>query len=85
MWGFFCCKKSPEAAYPVIFKVIDNVQVVTNPNYPRDGIIQDVLEEELSIGLEEGPEEYMLNRPFDVGISDEGTIFVLDWGDVCIK
>lgn len=83
--GFFCCKKSPEAAYPVIIEVIDNVQVLTNPNYPRDGIIQDILEEELSIGLEEGPEEYMLNRPFDVKALDDGTIFVLDWGDVCIK
>lgn len=83
--GFFCCKKPPEAAYPVITEVIDNVQVVTNPNYPRDGIIQDILEEELSIGLEVGPEEYMLNRPFDVKAADDGTIFVLDWGDVCIK
>jgi len=83
--GFFCCKKSPKAEYPVITEVIDNVQVVTNPNYPRDGIIQDILEEELSIGLETGPEEYMLNRPFDVKAADDGTIFVLDWGDVCIK
>lgn len=83
--GIFCCKKSPEATYSVITEVIDDVQVVFNPNYPRDGVIQDILEEELSIGLEEGPEEYMLNRPFDVKAADDGTIFVLDWGDVCIK
>lgn len=81
--GFFCCKKSPEATYPVFTEVIDNIQVVTNPNYPRDGIIKDILEEELSIGLEEGPE--MLNRPRDVKASDDGTIFVLDSGDVNIK
>ncbi|MCJ7581450.1 MAG: hypothetical protein MUP98_13065, partial [Candidatus Aminicenantes bacterium] len=46
---------------------IDDVQVVTNPNYPRDGIIRDILEEELSIGLIEGPDEYMLNRPKGAG------------------
>ena len=83
--GFFCCKKSPEAAYSVITEVINDIQVVINPNYPRDGIVQDIFEEELSIGLEEGPEEYMLNRPFDVKVADDGTICVLDWGDVNIK
>ena len=83
--GFFCCQKSPEASYPAIIEAIDGVQIVTNPNYPRDGIVQDILEEELSVGLEEGPEEYMFNRPFDVQAADDGTIFVLDWGDVCIK
>ena len=81
----FCSKKSSEEAYPVVTEVIDDVQVVTNPNYPRDGIVQDVLEEDLSIGLDEGPEEYMLNRPFDVKVADDGTICVLDWGDVNIK
>jgi len=83
--GFFCCKKSAEDAYPIITEIIDNVQVVQNPNYPRDGIIQDILEEELSIGLDEGPEEYMLNRPFDVDVDVDGAIYILDWGDVNIK
>ncbi len=82
---FFCCKKVPDETYPQISEVIEGIQVVTNPGYPRDGIVRDLLEEELSIGLAEGPEEYMLNRPFDVKAADDGTIFVFDWGDVCIK
>ena len=82
---FFGCKKTPEQKYQATSEVIEGVRVVSNPNFPRDGIIQDLLEEELSIGLAEGPEEYMLNRPFDVQAADDGTIFVLDWGDICIK
>ncbi|MCJ7583130.1 MAG: 6-bladed beta-propeller, partial [Candidatus Aminicenantes bacterium] len=81
----FCSKNTVQDEYPVVKEKIDDVQVVTNPNYPRDGIIRDILEEELSIGLIEGPDEYMLNRPFDVRAADDGTIFVLDWGDVNIN
>ncbi len=82
---FFYCKKVLDEKYPVISEVIQDIKVVTNPDYPRDGKVLDLLEEELSIGLVEGPEEYMLNRPFDVKVADDGTIFVFDWGDVCIK
>jgi hypothetical protein len=85
MGMMFCAKKNHEKAYPVITEVIGDVQTVTNPNYPRDGVVQDILLEEISIGLEEGPEEYMFNRPFDVQAADDGTIFVLDWGDITIK
>ncbi len=80
-----CAKKVEEPAYPVVTEIIDDVTILTNPDYPRDGKVLDLLIEELSIGLAEGPEEYMLNRPFDVKVADDGTIFVFDWGDVCIK
>ncbi len=80
-----CAKKVEEPAYPVVIKIIDDVTILTNPDYPRDGKVLDLIVEELSIGLAEGPEEYMLNRPFDVKAADDGTIFVFDWGDVCIK
>lgn len=82
---FFSCKKASEDKYPVIAEVIEGVKVVTNPAYPREGVVRDLLEEELSIGVEEGAEEYMLNRPSDVKTTDDGTICVLDRGDVCIK
>jgi len=82
---FFCCKKVPEEIYPVVTEVLKGIKVVTNPNYPRDGETRDLLVEELSIGLAEGAEEYMLNRPRDVKTTDDGTICVLDMGDVCIK
>lgn len=80
-----CSVKEDMPEYPAVTEVIEDVTVITNPDYPRDGILRDILEEELSIGLVEGPEEYMLNRPQDVKAGDDGTIYVLDWGDVCIK
>lgn len=80
-----CSVKEDMPEYPAVTEVIEDVTVITNPDYPRDGILRDILEEELTIGLTEGPEEYMLNRPQDVKAADDGTIYVLDWGDVCIK
>ena len=80
-----CSIKEEEPEYPVVTEIIEDVTVITNLDYPRDGVMRDFLEEELSIGLAEGPEEYMLNRPQDVKAADDGTFYVLDWGDVCIK
>jgi len=82
---FFCCKKGPEEEYPVVTEIIEDVKVVTNPDYPRDGKIRYSMEEDLSIGVAEGDEGYMLNQPFDVNVAEDGTIYILDWGDVCIK
>jgi len=65
--------------------VIEGVKVITNPDYPRDGVFQLDLEEDLSIGVEEGDEKYMLNEPQDIKVTDDGTIYVMDWGDTCIK
>jgi len=78
----FCSK---ETKYPQQIEMIEGVKVITNPEYPRDGVFQLDLEEDLSIGVEEGDEKYMLNEPQDVQVTDEGTIYVLDWGDTCIK
>jgi hypothetical protein len=77
------CSKPPD--YPVKIEFVDNIKVITNPDYPRDGIIKYDLVEELNIGIEEGDEDYILNRPQDVKVSDNGTIYILDWGDVNIK
>ena len=78
----FCSK---EAEYPQQIEMIDGVKVITNPDYPRDGVYQLDLEEDISIGVEEGDEKYMLNEPQDIKVSEDGTIFIMDWGDTCIK
>jgi hypothetical protein len=80
-----CSVKEDKPEYPVQTEIIEDVTLITNPEYPREGVLRDILEEELSIGLAEGPEEYMLNRPQDVKAADDGTIYILDWGDICIK
>jgi hypothetical protein len=78
----FCSK---EAEYPQQIEMIEGVKMITNPDYPRDGVFQLDLEEDLSVGVEEGDERYMLNEPQDVQVTDDGTIFIMDWGDTCIK
>lgn len=80
-----CCKKGPEEEYPVVTETIEGVKVVTNPDYPREGKIRYSMEEDLSIGVAEGDEGYMLNRPYDINVAENGTIYILDWGDMCIK
>jgi hypothetical protein len=78
----FCSK---ETEYPQQVEMIEGVKVITNPDYPRDGVFQLDLEEDLSIGVEEGDEKYMLNEPQDVQVTDDETIYIMDWGDTCIK
>jgi sugar lactone lactonase YvrE len=80
-----CGPKEPGEEYPAEIKTVDGVKSISNPDFPKDGTIHYVMEEELSIGVLEGDEEYMLNMPQDVKVSEDGTIYVLDWGDVCIK
>jgi len=76
---------SKERGYPVKSEIIDGVKVVTNPEYPRDGVVNYQLEEELSIGFEQGDEDYLFNKVQDVQVAEDGRIYVLDWGDTCIK
>ena len=78
-------KRTEEPAYPVVTEIINGIKVVKNPEYPRDGIVTYQLEEELTIGADEQDENYMLNRPFSVEVAEDGTIYVLDWGDTIIK
>ena len=76
---------SKESSYPVRTEIVDGVKVITNPEYPRDGQVRYQLEEELSIGEEEVDENYMFYEPQSVEASEDGSIYVLDGRDICIK
>lgn len=65
-----CSKKGD---YPVETEFIDGVQVVINPDYPRDGRYLIALEEELSIGESEEEGQYF-SQPDAICVSDDGTI-----------
>jgi len=80
-----CGPKDSGEEYPVEIETVDGVKSISNPDFPKQGTLHYSMEEELSIGVMEGDEEYMLNRPINVEVSDDGTIYVLDMGDVCIK
>jgi hypothetical protein len=76
-----CGKKAEEPAYPVVTETVNGIKVLTNPDYPCDGRVNYNLVEEVSIGEETGPEEYLLNRPFDLKIDDRGYFYIYDARD----
>lgn len=79
-----CCGEK-ESEYPVTIETVDGVQVVTNPDFPRDGTIAFEMIEEISIGGDVEDEDYVFHKPYDVKVAGDGKIFVLDWGDSTIK
>ena len=76
-----CAKKTEELEYPIVVETLDEIKVITNPDYPRDGKVTFNLIEEVSIGKEIGEEEYLLNRPFQIHVDNQGYIYVLDIRD----
>jgi hypothetical protein len=72
-WG---CKGTP--AWRGSIETVDGVQVVRNPKapmYPQGAL---VLQEELTIGVAEGAEEYTFVSLRGITVDDQGAIFALD-------
>ena len=80
-----CKKQGLEETYPVRIETEDGLRVVSNPDFPREGKITPVVVEELSIGGKEGQADYLFNRPIWIKVDNQERIYVMDWGDVCIK
>jgi hypothetical protein len=78
-----CSKEETEWSSTAEFDA--GVKVILNPENPRDGRINFQIEEDLSIGDQKGDANYILNNPEDIEVTDKGDIYVLDWGDYCIK
>ena len=72
-WG---CKGEP--AWKGSIETADGVTVVRNPKVPMypQGALE--LQEELTIGMAEGAEEYMFVRLRGLAVDDQGEIFALD-------
>ncbi len=81
---FISCGET-EVKYPVVIETIDGVKIVTNPDYPKDGVIEYTQVEDLSIGGNVDEEDYVFHRPRDVKVGKDGMIYVVDFGDMTIK
>ncbi len=81
---FISCGET-EAEYPVVIENIDGVKIVTNPDYPKDGVIEYTQVEDFSIGGDVDDEDYIFHRPQDIKVGKDGTIYVMDWGDSTFK
>ena len=66
-------------------KPAGGVPMVANPIQPRDGVLTPKLTELWSVGGEKDPGNELLNRPFEVRVTEDGWVYVLDWGDTCIR
>jgi len=78
-------KPAEAPAYPVRIETLEGTKTVLNPAFPKEGIIRYALEDDLTIGGEEGEGEIVLNRPIDLKVDAQDNIYVLDWGDVDVK
>ena len=81
---FISCGET-EAEYPVVIENIDGVKTVTNPDYPKAGVIEYTLVEDLSLGGDVDDADYIFHRPQGIQIGLDGTIYVMDWGDATFK
>lgn len=80
-----CGEKELKEEYPAEITTVEGVEVVSNPDFPMQGTFRYSMEEDLSIGVMEGDEKYMLNKPQEIKIDKNGSMYVLDWGDACIN
>lgn len=71
--------------YPVDRSIINGLETVMNPDYPRDGTTEVTLESSLIIGEQTDNENPIFNRISDVVVDEAGRIYVLDSGDVKVK
>jgi len=66
-------------------KNTEQVRLVSNPLLPKDGVVTPKITELWSVGGENDPQGELLNRPFEIRVDKNGFVFVLDWGDTCIR
>jgi len=78
-------KPAATDAYPVKFETAEGIKTITNPGFPKEGVVRYALLDDLTIGGGGGGAESILNRPVDLKVDAQGNIYVLDWGDVDIK
>lgn len=79
-----CAKKQGEASYKV--EMVDGVKVIRNiKTSPDKATIPLEFAINLSIGVEEGDQDYMFSYPVDVDSDSKGNIYVLDYQECLIK
>jgi hypothetical protein len=84
-----CCSSSKQGETPAGYEptvvLEDGLRILINPDFPKEGRFNLGLTEELSLGEEEEEDVAVLNRPIDVRSAADGTIYVMDWGDILLK
>ena len=64
---------------------VDGVTIVKNPNIPLNPEMQIIFEEDLTIGVQEGDENYMFGSLVVINSDNEGNFYVTDWDRKTVK
>jgi hypothetical protein len=86
MYIIVSCQRS-DSRWKGTIEMVDGVTIVSNPKEPLLKESENVftLSKELSIGLKEGPAEYMFSQLQDVDVDAEGNIYALDQREVQVR
>ena len=78
------CQKQ-KAEWKGTIEEVDGVTIVKNPKEPmyREDVFS--LEEELSIGVVDGPETEMFSGVIDIEVDVDGNIYILDYRESCCR
>jgi hypothetical protein len=75
-----CSKKAADSGWKAKVEVLDGVKTVRNPETPKYGTFAFDLSEDLVIGQEKD-EAYFFPWRANLGIDDQGWLYVCDWGN----
>ena len=79
------CKK-PKTEWKGKVEIVDGVKIVHNFQKDQDEAFKSIeFVEDLSIGIEEGKENYMFTYPIDIDSDSQGDIYILDHKECTIK
>jgi len=74
---FSACRQQ-KSPWQGTIEEVDGVTIVKNPMKPLKPELQIIFEEDLTIGVEEGDENYMFGNQVFMNTDDEGNIYVTD-------
>ena len=77
------CKQEP--TWHTTISEAEGITLVSSPSTPKPNANVLSLEEDLSIGVDEGDENYMFSFPVDIDSDSNGNIYVLDFKELTIK
>ena len=77
------CKQEPK--WHTTISEAEGTTLVSSPSTPKFNANVLSLEEELSVGVDEGDENYMFSFPVDIDSDLNGNIYVLDFKELTIK
>jgi len=74
---FISC--SSEKEYPVKITEENGVKTISNPDYPKEGVYDLVLDELFTLGKDEDNSKYIFALPIQINLDSKLNLYVLDW------